>query len=61
MISGKEIRMRILRSSKRKSEENRRLPLAQQAPECPKHGVMRLEGNRYVCKTGCFSMDQRLG
>ena len=53
--------MRILRSRKRKSEENRRLPLAQQTPECSKHGVMRAEGDRYVCKTGCFSTDQRSG
>lgn len=53
--------MRILRSRKRKSEENRRLPLAQQTPECPKHGVMKKEGNIYVCKTGCFSTDQRSG
>lgn len=53
--------MKILRSRKKKSEENRRLPLAQQTPECPKHGVMRAEGDMYVCKTGCFSMDQRSG
>ena len=53
--------MRILRSSKRKSEENRRLPLAQQAPECPQHGVMKKEGNIYVCRLGCFNTDQRLG
>lgn len=48
--------MRILGSSR---NNNQKLPVAQQAPECPKHGVMKKEGNIYVCRMGCFSTDQR--